>query len=394
MALEFNSIVGGHSNSGYSTINGSGYVINMAKMKAITVSSDRIEVQAGALWGDVYELLNKVNHQQLITGPMYPNVGIGGYSLGGGFSLLSRKYGLAIDSVISMRMVTADGSRVVVVNESMNSELFWALRGSGGGNFGIITNFMISTHTVTYQNYVKGELKFEAGSKSLQALMAVEQVNAQLPREMYLDIVITSNKELTISPVFMGNYDDAVRYVQALINLASETKFSNYTSYYSLELDMFRPGTASHFLSRGCILKRMDNATATILFSLDFPDQCEIGFAHMGGAIEDVANDKTAFVRRQGEFDYYSTCRYESEEEETAVRSFEDQLYRLMSNGGHCVGSYVNDIDKFLQQWQDMYYGENYQQLLNVKKKWNPVGVGHFHFLQEIGSTYEPKSST
>ena len=388
------SVLGGHSNSGYSTINDSGFVINLAKMNGISVDSDRIEVQGGALWGDVYELLNEVNSQQLVTGGMCPDVGVGGYTLGGGYSVLSRMYGLASDNVISMRMVTANGSKVVVANESMNSDLFWALRGSGGGNFGIVTNFTFSTHTVTYQNYVKGELKFEAGSKSLQALMVVEQVNAQIPYEMYLDILISSNKELTVSPIYLGSYDDALKYLKNLIDIASEAKFGNFTSYYTLlqttDDNIFRSSSGSPILQRGCILNKMDNATATILFSLDFPDGCEIAFMHTGGAIADIHTNKSAFARRQGEFDYYARCQYQSKEEETAAYDFEDKLYKLMSSGGHCAGSYVNDMDKFLPHWQDMYYGGNYQQLLDVKMKWNPVGVGHFHFLQEIGSTYDP----
>lgn len=308
------TLVGGDSNSGYSTIDGNGFVINMAKMNAITVSSDKIEVQAGALWGDVYGLLNKVNSQQLITGPMYPNVGVGGYSLGGGFSLLNRKYGLAIDSVVSMRMVTANGSRVVVVNESMNAELFWALRGSGGGNFGIVTNFTISTHTVTYQNYVRGKLKFEAQSKSRRALLALGRMNAHLPQEMYLNILISSNKELSVSPFYLGDYDKAIKYLKPLIDLANETKFSNFTSYYNtlLQTDEFRSSAGSPMLLRGCILNAMDNGSATNLFSLDFPDGCEIEFMHIGGAIANILSNKTAFVHRQGEFDYFTTCRYGS----------------------------------------------------------------------------------
>ena len=389
--------VGGHSNSGYSTINGTlnnGFVIHLAKLDAIAVSSDRVEVQAGVRWVDIYELLNRIDSQQLIVGGMCPLVGVAGYTLGGGYSVLSRQYGLASDNVVSMRMVTANGTEIVFINETVNSDLYWALRGGGGGNFGIVTKFTFRTHTASYQNYTLIQLSFESGDISREALVAVGLINSKLPQKMYLDILITSNNELSIWPVYFGKYIEAIQYLKPLLDLASSSNFINFTSYYTLvqimanERGMMIPTSETPLLQRGCILEKLDYTTVDTLLSLDVPDHCKIVFTHLGGAISDVPSDNTSYVNRDGHFDYYSSCIYQTDKEKSSAYSFEDQLYTKLYNGGHCVGCYVNDIDRFLHNWQQMYYGDNYPLLYLIKEKWNPIGVGQFHFIQEIGSNY------
>ena len=370
------------------------FVINLAKMQAISVSPDTVQVQAGVRWGDVYELLNHMNSQQLITGGICQIVGTGGFTLGGGYSMLSRKYGLAIDNVVSMRMVTANGSKAVFVNESVNSDLFWALRGGGGGNFGIVTEFTFKTHTVTYQNYTLVELNFEPGAKSHEALTVVGQINSQLPREVYLDMIVTSSKELSIFGVIIGVYEEVVEHLKPLLDLASQINYSSFPSYYFLAYEVASkrgytvPILDTPFLLRGCILKQLDPSSVNIMFSLDLPESCVIAFMHRGGAIADILATDTAYFSRQGSFEYYSPCLYENEREEAEVHAFEKELYTQLNSGGRCAGSYVNDIDKHLPQWQEKHFGGNYPRLLEIKEKWNPVGVGHFHFLLEIGSNY------
>lgn len=253
---------GGHSNSGYSTIDGSvndGFVINLAKMKGVSVKDDTVVVQAGCRFKDVYETLN--GSHQLVTGGLCPFVGVGGYTQGGGYSGLSRKYGLAIDNVISMTMVTALGSRVVVANATTNSDLFWALRGGGGGNFGIVTDITFKTHTSEYSNYILGSLSFEAGAKSQEALSVIGRINSQLPQELYLDISVSSNRQLHVSPIFLGSLADAKVALKPITDLATEVSYANYSSYYTLAHEFathggYDEGTSGNpELLKGCILR-------------------------------------------------------------------------------------------------------------------------------------------
>jgi FAD/FMN-containing dehydrogenase len=99
-------------------------------------------VGAGARLGDVYDSLDE--HGLTIPAGCGPSVGIAGLTLGGGLGILGRKYGLTSDQLLAAQLVLADG-RVVECDEHHDGELFWALRGAGGGNFGVVTSLTFST---------------------------------------------------------------------------------------------------------------------------------------------------------------------------------------------------------------------------------------------------------
>lgn len=384
---------GGHSNSGYSTIDGSkdgGFVINLAKMNAISVENGTLIVQAGARWKNVYDKIDDL----LVTGGLCPFAGVGGFTLGGGYSGLSRKYGLAVDNVVSMTMVVVNGDRVVIANDTVNTDLFWALRGGGGGNFGIVTDFTFKTHAADYSSYVLGSLSFDAGAKSQEALSMIGRINSQLPREMYLDISISSNKKLSVFPIFLGSSADAVVHLQPILNLASRSSFSNFSSYYSLAYKLAADSgydevtSGKPELARGCIIETLSEDLVEALFKFDTPKECMLLFMHLGGAISGVKPDETAYFYRSGEFDNYIACRYIGNEQKESVEKYLDHVYSTLEESGYCIGNYVNDMDRKLLNWKEKYYGANYQRLLEIKNKWNPVGSGYFHFPQEIGSNH------
>ena len=386
---------GGHSSAGYSTVTSPGYVINLAKMNAISsIGGDDVNktvlIQAGAKWGEIYA---KMSTSQLIVGGQCPSVGVAGLTLGGGYGILSRKYGLAIDSVVSMTMVTANGSEVVVANSTTNPDLFWALRGGGGGNFGIVTDITFETYSVDheYSNYVLGKLQFEAGAKSQEALIVVGELNSELPHKLYLRISILPTKELVLQSIFFGDLDNACRHLAPIMNLEKDTTFSNFRSYYDLireleEMVHFASTSGLPEVQRGCIIDKVDESFVKTIFSLDIPEECPIYFMHLGGAIAEVEPTASAYYYRNGQFVFYFECHHDSEEKERLCRAFGVELFLRLGSEGHCIGNYVNTMDRDLQDWEVKYYGGNYPRLLEIKKRWNPVGSGYFHFPQEIGS--------
>ncbi|ONI74268.1 FAD-linked oxidase [Kribbella sp. ALI-6-A] len=132
---------GGHSYVGASTIAG-GLMIDLGPLRGLTYASNAIQIGAGARLYDVHAYLDRFA-RSLPTGTC-PTVGIAGLALGGGMGIHTRTYGLTSDRVLSLQVVTADGV-VRTASLTQNADLYWALRGGGGGNLGIVTSFRLAT---------------------------------------------------------------------------------------------------------------------------------------------------------------------------------------------------------------------------------------------------------
>ncbi|KAE8212548.1 hypothetical protein CF319_g5479 [Tilletia indica] len=134
---------GGHHFLAYSSLNNS-LVIDISHLNKVTVSTDTktVNVQAGARLGQLYLALDK--YGLTFPGGICPTVGISGYLSSGGFNMQQRALGLAADYVTAATVVTADG-RIIKVSPSANADLFWAVRGGGGGTYGIIIEWTLST---------------------------------------------------------------------------------------------------------------------------------------------------------------------------------------------------------------------------------------------------------
>jgi FAD/FMN-containing dehydrogenase len=138
LSLEVSVRGGGHNVAGRATVEG-GVMIDLARMKDIYVDASHriVRAQGGVTWAD----LNRETqlHGLAVTGGVVSTTGIAGLTLGGGIGWLMGKYGLALDNLQSVELVSADG-RVLRASAEEHPDLFWAVRG-GGGNFGVVTSF-------------------------------------------------------------------------------------------------------------------------------------------------------------------------------------------------------------------------------------------------------------
>lgn len=136
---------GGHNIAGSALVN-DGLVIDLSMMRSV-----RVDPQARHAWGEGGALLRDVDHETQAYGLATPlginsTTGVAGLTLGGGFGWLTRKYGMAVDNLVSADIVTASGERLHVDSDN-HPDLFWAIRG-GGGNFGVVTSFEFALHEV------------------------------------------------------------------------------------------------------------------------------------------------------------------------------------------------------------------------------------------------------
>ncbi|CAG8690826.1 4776_t:CDS:2, partial [Ambispora gerdemannii] len=137
---------GGHSFEEYSLGGHDGaLVVDLKKFSDLTIDTKTrtAVIGTGNRLGTIYYKLSQVRH--VIPAGACPSVGIGGHSLGGGFGLYSRAFGLASDNILSIKMVSANGT-TLTANPFSHPDLFFALRGAGGGNYGIVTSITFRIH--------------------------------------------------------------------------------------------------------------------------------------------------------------------------------------------------------------------------------------------------------
>src|SRR5262249_51819740 len=131
---------GGHSYPGWSAGNGA-LVIDVRPLHAVSLNGTTATIGAGASLVQVYDALG--TRGRGIAGGSCPTVGVAGLTQGGGVGVLTRAYGLTCDAVTAMRVVLADG-RIVTATADQEPDLYWALRGGGGGHLGVVTSLRMS----------------------------------------------------------------------------------------------------------------------------------------------------------------------------------------------------------------------------------------------------------
>ena len=136
---------GGHNVAGRATIDG-GVMIDLAPMKQIRIEpkNRRVRAQGGVTWGELNRETQR--HGLAVTGGVVSSTGIAGLTLGGGLGWLMGKHGLALDNLLSVELITAEGE-AIRTSKDERADLFWAVRG-GGGNFGVATGFEYQLHPV------------------------------------------------------------------------------------------------------------------------------------------------------------------------------------------------------------------------------------------------------
>ena len=162
--LRLTVLGGGHSATGY-CLNTGGVVLDMSLMKGMSLDAKQrtLRVQMGALWSDVYAYMMKSGTGLIPVGGGCLTVGVPGFVQGGGFSFASRSYGISADNLLSLKIVTADGELRHISEASKSKDerdLFWALRGGGGGNFGVVTEMELQVHKPNTEKMFLAQIRY------------------------------------------------------------------------------------------------------------------------------------------------------------------------------------------------------------------------------------------
>jgi FAD/FMN-containing dehydrogenase len=379
---------GGHSYGGYSTT--SGVIVDVSRLHAVSLAANgRAAAGAGAELIGVYTAL--ANRGRMIPGGTCPTVGIAGLMQGGGIGLSGRKFGLTCDHLLEATVVLADGS-AVVANAHQHPDLYWALRGGGGGNFGIVTRFVFRTHPVG--NVATYSLEWP-WSDAKQVVQAWQAFAPHAPDGLSCVLNVNAaagagSPHITSAGQFFGS-EQALRSLLApLANAGTPTRFTTTTRTF-LEAVHYWAGGGS---GRATFAAKSSISTAplssagidALLHQIDDKRTSGTGSGIVlldswGGAINRVPKAATAFVHRNALFSMQYLAYWDAGAVAAPNLAWLRRCYAALRPYVSAF-AYQNYIDPELPNWQHAYYGTNLARLRQVKRRYDPHDV--FHFRQSI----------
>jgi FAD/FMN-containing dehydrogenase len=379
---------GGHSYGGYSTT--TGVIVDVSRLHAVSLAaSGRAATGAGAHLLDVYTAL--ANRGRMIPAGTCPTVGIAGLTQGGGIGLSGRKFGLTCDHLLEATVVLADGS-AVTAKAHEHPDLYWALRGGGGGNFGILTRLVFRTHPVGNVSTYSLEWPWSDAKQVVQAWQAFAP-HAPDGLSCVLNVNAAAggaSPHITSAGQFFGS-EQALRSLLApLVNAATPTRFTTATRTF-LEAVHYWAGGGS---GRATFAAKSSISTAplssagidALLHQIDDKRTSGTGSGIVlldswGGAINHVPKAATAFVHRGALFSMQYLAYWDAGAVAAPNLAWLRRCYAALRPYVSPF-AYQNYIDPELPNWQHAYYGSNLARLRQVKRKYDPHNV--FHFRQSI----------
>jgi FAD/FMN-containing dehydrogenase len=389
---------GGHSYAGYSTLSG-GMVLDLRNLRGISIDTRKrtAAIGAGSQLIDVYSAL--AARGLTIPAGSCPSVGIAGHALGGGMGLAGRQFGLTADNILSARIVTADGL-LRTADKNTNPDLYWALRGGGGGNFGVVTGFTFRVHPVP--RTVAGFTVSWPWSQAADALAAWQAWGPHARSQITSIFHLSASGGVTtvnVSGQYFGPASDLGGLLAPLTAVGGARVSAGNFGYLQAQLmwagcssisltachtQGTRPGgtlardsfqAKSDYVAKPLPAAARQALVAAAEQRLTITGHGAILFDCYGGAINRVKPAATAFVHRNVLFcvQYLSYGGGAPWLTSTAAKM------RPYVTGG----AYFNYTDPGLKGWQTAYYGSNYQRLLKVRRVVDPHH--YFTFPQAIG---------
>ena len=368
---------GGHNVAGRATIDG-GLMIDLAPMKGIHVDPKgrTARAQGGVTWAE----LNRETQLQglAVTGGAVSSTGIAGLTLGGGLGWLMGKHGLALDNLLSVELVTAEG-KVLRASREEAPDLFWAVRG-GGGNFGIATSFEYRLHPVGPT--VTGGLIAYPFDQARAVLRFYRDSTAKLPDEhtIFGGLIHAPDgsgaKLAAIVTCHCGSPGDGEKAMQPLKQFGSPAIDAlGPMSYCAVNgmLDAAYPRGALNYWKSSFLSELSDNAIDTMIaaFARCPTPMGQLLLERFHGAVTRVGVADTAFPHRREGYNFIVVGEWLEARDTDRCIGWAREAFAEMQR--FAVGRYVNYLgDDEAGDAVASVYGPNYRRLQELKKKYDP----------------------
>lgn len=378
---------GGHNSAGKATCD-DGIIIDLSLMRRVNVDkkSKTVRVDGGALLGDVDNETQL--HGMAVSAGIVSHTGVGGLTLGGGFGWISRKYGLSIDNLISVELVTADG-QLLTASSVENSDLFWGTCG-GGGNFGIVTSFTFRCAEIGEEVFAGIIVKkFEDAQHYIEFH---KDVVRKMPDEMTVWMVIRKAPPLPFLPenvhgklvvlvpfVWLGDPAEGEELLKPIREVTpshgEHLGRMPWVEWQSGFDALVNHGARNYWKSHHLKDLSSECIEQILTYARSLPtEECEIFVPHMEGAPSRVAPGETAFAHRYTPFVLNIHTRWQDAADDERCISWAQEFHEATKSFSQ--GVYVNFLsDEGEERVKEAYTDEVWEKLVHLKDKFDPTNM-------------------
>jgi hypothetical protein len=386
---------GGHNYEGYS--NGDfTLVIDISRMNNMDLDecSNQLYVESGVTNRQIYNFVSEKGYP--FPGGTCPTVGVSGYTLGGGWGLSSRNLGLGCDSLVAVEMINYEGA-VIRADRECNSDLFWALQGAGGGNFGVIVSMTFNLPpkaeivTLIEIDYLHVSSKEQEEFLSTwQEWLKTADCRVTLLSRIYNSV--NDGLAMLVRGIFYGEPEEARKIMSdflklygAVSNIEAMTFLEAVTIIGSVYPPYEKFQSVSRFVLKDFTNDQISQTVGLIKERAEGSVFAGLSMYAMGGRAAEVGTDDTAFFYRKAEYIIWLDTVWEE-------RRFAEDNREWISKRFPCLeamttGSYVNFPYAKLPGYLEEYYGSHVYRLMKIKSKYDPFNT--FTFPQGIKKSKE-----
>ncbi len=386
------SIRGAGHNIAGNSICDRGLVIDFSAMKQVLVdpASGLARVGPGATLRDV-DAATQAHGLAVPTG-INSTTGIAGLTLGGGFGWLTRRFGMTIDCLVSAEVVMVDGRRLRA-SETENIDLFWAIRG-GGGNFGVVTEFVFACYLVGPQ-VLAGLLVFPF-AQAQKVLTRHFENTERLPLETNAWCILRKAPPLPFLPESVHGQEVVVLAIchtgsveAGQAEVARMRGFGDVIGEHMGEQPfvdwqqafdpLLTPGARNYWKSHNFTSMAPEAVDAIIKYAGRLPTaQCEIFIGLISGVANDVPHDAMAYDSRDAKYVLNVHGRWDDPSQDDECIGWARDFFAA-SKPYASGGAYVNFMTEEEGPRVESAYGRNYKRLHEIKRRYDPKNVLHFN---------------